>query len=56
MVVASVVVIVVLLGFVIAALAPLVTSDASLLAVIGIAAILAFAAIIALSLLVSFFY
>jgi hypothetical protein len=55
-VVAIIVIVVVLVGYVIDALVPLATSGASLLAVVGIAALLIFAAIIALCLLVSFFY
>ena len=55
-VVVIIVIVVVSLGYVIAALDSLVTSGTSLLAVIGIAALLIFAAVIALSLLVSFFY
>jgi hypothetical protein len=51
-----IVVVVVLLGYVIAALAALATSGPSLLAVIGISALLVFAAIIALALFVSLFY
>ena len=46
----------VLLGYTIAALASLVNSGTSLLAVIAISALLIFAAVIALSLFVSFFY
>jgi hypothetical protein len=55
-VIAVIVIVVVSVGYVISALASLVTSDTSLLAVIGISALLIFAAVVALSLLVSFFY
>jgi hypothetical protein len=51
-----IVLVVILLGYVIAALTTLVTSGTSLLAVIGISALLIFAAVIALALFLSFFY
>lgn len=56
MVTAVSVIVIVSLGYVIAALASLVTSGTSLFAVIGISALLIFAAFVALSLLVSFIY
>ena len=56
MVIAIIVIAVISLGYVISALASLVTTGTSLLAVVGIAALLIFAAVVALSLLVSFFY
>jgi hypothetical protein len=51
-----IVLVAVLLGYTIAALASLVNSGTSFLAVIAISALLIFAAVIALSLFVSFFY
>jgi hypothetical protein len=55
-VVAITVLVAVSLGYIIAALASLVTSSMSLLAVIGISAFLTFSAVVALSLFGSFFY